>query len=87
MGSRYLWQIWEEGKVKALVSGLDRSTLIRGLQSKDDLRTGETSKKIKELIQYWRENRGNNNTWASKFSLSILSENRTHVDFPFSPID
>jgi hypothetical protein len=27
-----LWQTWEDGKIKALISGLDRKTLIRGLQ-------------------------------------------------------
>jgi hypothetical protein len=62
--SRFLWQIWEDGKIKALVSGLDRKTLIRGLQTKESLTEGEVNNKIKDLVANWKDMRGTNNAWA-----------------------
>ena len=49
-----------------MVSGLDRRTLIRGLQTKDALSKGELHEKLKALVAHWREIRGTNNAWAGK---------------------
>ncbi|TRY75746.1 hypothetical protein TCAL_11109 [Tigriopus californicus] len=69
---RYLWQIWEQGKIQSLVSGLDRTSLIKGLQSKNELQKGEIKDKIQLMIQYWREAKGTNNLWAIKFYICEL---------------
>ena len=61
---RYLWQVWENGKVKSLVSGLDKKTLVRGLQTKEAMKSGDLNTKVKELVHYWRDTRGSHNTWA-----------------------
>jgi hypothetical protein len=75
--------------VKSLVTGLDKSTLIRGLQSKEDLTSaGQYKPKIAALVQNWREARGNNDIWACKFSSSFIKnrENTTIPQhFPTSP--
>ena len=64
--SRFLWQTWEDGKITALISGLDRKTLIRGLQTKEALAGGEIKQKIMDLVANWKDMRGTNNAWASK---------------------
>ena len=43
---RALWQTWEHGKIKSLVDGLDKSSLIRGLQDDEDLTKGTVGQKI-----------------------------------------
>jgi hypothetical protein len=42
--------MWEDGKIKSLISGLNRATLIRGLQTKEALAEGEINAKIKDLV-------------------------------------
>ena len=58
--------MWEEGRISSLVSGLDRRTLVRGMHSRDSLAKGDVNKKIRELLQYWREARGTNTAWAGE---------------------
>ena len=69
---RYIWGICEGGKIESLVSGLDKSSLIRGLQTQDALSKGDQHDKIKQLIEYWKDGRGSNNVWAAKFYLCEL---------------
>jgi hypothetical protein len=56
--------VWEEGKIKSLISGLDRRILIRGLQTKEALAEGEINRKIQDLVTNWKDMRGTNNAWA-----------------------
>ena len=62
--SRFFWQMWEDGKIKALITGLDRKTLIRGLQTKESLSSGAVHEKILDLVANWKDMRGTNNAWA-----------------------
>jgi len=64
---RALWQNWECGKVKSLVDGLDKSSLIRGLQDDEDLTKGNTNEKLNALVDIWKRTCGTHNVWAVKF--------------------
>ena len=44
-----MWQNWERGKVKSLVDGLDKSSLIRGLQDDEDLTKGTNNTNDKQI--------------------------------------
>ncbi len=62
--SRYLWQIWEEGKVDSLMSGLERGPLARALPNGDALGQGEFNGKIVQLVHFFRETKGTHDAWA-----------------------
>lgn len=62
--NRYLWQILEGGKVKSLVIGLDKLTLIRGLQTPEELQEGKEHAKVSALVEYCRKSKGMHNVWA-----------------------
>ncbi len=68
---RYLWQISEGGLVTSLVSGLDRRTLLRGLQTRSALSEsgGDLGDAVRALVQHWRQARGANGAWACKLYL------------------
>ena len=45
--------MWEDGKIKSLIGGLDRKTLVRGLQTKEALAAGVTHNKINDLVSHF----------------------------------
>ncbi len=60
--------------MSSLVSGLDRRTLVRGMQTRDALSEGKVGKRLRELLQQWREARGANGAWAAKYyACEVLS--------------
>ena len=77
--------------MESLVSGLDKGSLIRGLQTKDALSKGEMHEKIKQLIDYWKDARGSNNVWAgkdqTKSQLIIFSKHQRVTFIKVSSID
>jgi len=65
---RYLWTIWEQGKVQSLVSGLDKKAMVKGLQTDADFEDGqEDNVKVKKLVNSFRDTRGDHNNWAIKY--------------------
>ena len=65
---RYLWSIWEQGKVKRIVSGLDTKAMVKGLQTDADFEDGqEDNVKVKKLVSSFRDTRGDHNNWAIKY--------------------
>ena len=62
----------EEDRVKSLVKGLDKKSLVRGLETPDmfDVTqnpTSENGKKVSSLIENWIGSKGSNDTWAREF--------------------
>ena len=67
---RLLWQVGDNGKVKGLVNGLDKSSLIRGIsERKEDLKE---NKKLLALIENFSKTRGTHGFWACKSILLKL---------------
>lgn len=60
---KYLWDLWEGGKIKALVEGIDSNSLIRGLETREELKN---NKAITEVINHWKNTQGTNTAWACK---------------------
>ena len=62
----------EEDRVKSLVTGLDKKSLVRGLHKPDAFDvsqnpTSEMGKKVSSLIENWINSKGSNDTWACEF--------------------
>ena len=75
--TRFFWQLCEEDRVKSLVKGLDKKSLVRGLHSPDTFDvsknpSSEMGKKVNSLIQNWMESKGSNDTWAREFWVYFL---------------
>ena len=71
---RFFWQICEEDRVKSMVEGLDKKSLVRGLNTSDVFQEGsdkEEGKKVSQLIQNGKDMMGSNDNWASKIILFI----------------
>ena len=66
---RYLWTIWEHGKIKSFVSGLDKQAMIKGLQTEEDFQEGDEAGKLQALVKNYRETRGQHDNWAIKYYL------------------
>ena len=68
---RFFWQLCEEDRVKSLVEGLDKKSLVRGLNTSDVFSSSdkEEGKKVGQLIQNWKDTMGSNDTWARKETL------------------
>ena len=66
---RFLWEIFEEGRIKNLVSGLDKKSGQDGRHTKHAiLKEGsETSKKTADLIASYIDMMGWCNKWAGMF--------------------
>ena len=79
---KYLWGIWEKGLIESMTKDLDKKTLIKGLQTKEELKDDPRVKNLAE--NFWRT-RGYHNTWASKFRFSCFLE-LLSKDFGFSVI-
>ena len=57
-----------------MVEGLDKKSLVRGLNTSDVFQEGsdkEEGKKVSQLIQNWKDMMGSNDNWASKIILFI----------------
>lgn len=68
----FVWQLCEEDRVKSMVQGLDKKSLVRGLHNPDtfDVKKHpetEMGKKVKGLIDNWMSSMGSNDNWALKF--------------------
>ena len=65
---RFFWQLCEEDRVKSLVEGLDKKSLVRGLNTSDVFSSSdkEEGKKVGQLIQNWKDTMGSNDNWARK---------------------
>jgi len=69
----FFWQICEEDRVKSMVEGLDKKSLVRGLNTSDVFEEGsdrEEGKKVSQLIQNWKDMMGSNDNWAIKFYIA-----------------
>ena len=57
---RFFWQLCEEDRVKSLVEGLDKKSLVRGLNTSDVFSSSdkEEGKKVGQLIQNWKDTMG-----------------------------
>ena len=68
---RFFWQLCEEDRVKSLVEGLDKKSLVRGLNTSDVFSSSdkEEGKKVGQLIQNWKDTMGSNDNWARKKNL------------------
>ena len=64
---RYLWSNWENGKIKSLVEGLDKSSLIHGTHEEKFSKDSERGKKLKKVAQVFEEMKGHHDFWAWKF--------------------
>jgi len=68
----FFWQLCEEDRVKSMVTGLDKKSLIRGLNNANIFEDDNTTegKKVKNLIGNWRDSMGSNDNWALKFYIA-----------------
>jgi len=68
----FFWQLCEEDRVKSLVEGLDKKSLVRGLNTSDVFSSSdkEEGKKVGQLIQNWKDTMGSNDNWALKFYIA-----------------
>ena len=62
--------------MKSLVEGLDKKSLVRGLNTSDVFSSSdkEEGKKVGQLIQNWKDTMGSNDNWARKKNLFISVE-------------
>ena len=70
---RYLWRIWEHGKIKSFVTGLDKQAMIKGLQTEEDFKEGDEASKLNALVKNYRDTRGQHDGWAIKYYLVELA--------------
>ena len=70
---RYLWTIWEHGKIKSFVTGLDKQAMIKGLQTEEDFKEGDEASKLNALVKNYRDTRGQHDGWAIKYYLVELA--------------
>ena len=75
--TRFFWQLCEEDRVKSLVKGLDKKSLVRGLHAPDTFDvsknpSSEMGKKVQSLIENWMNSKGSNDTWAREFWVYFL---------------
>ena len=58
---RYLWSCWENNKISSLVSGLDKTSLVRGTHDEID------NSKLEKAVENFYNTRGQHDVWAWKF--------------------
>ena len=58
---RYLWSSWENNKISSLVSGLDKTNLVRGTHDEID------NSKLEKAVENFYNTRGQHDVWAWKF--------------------
>ena len=58
---RYLWSSWENNKISSLVSGLDKTSLVRGTHDEID------NSKLEKAVENFYNTRGQHDVWAWKF--------------------
>ena len=61
MNFRYLWSSWENNKISSLVSGLDKTSLVRGTHDEID------NSKLEQAVKTFYDTRGQHDFWAWKF--------------------
>ena len=65
---RYLWQIWEDGKIQRFVEDLDYHKKDLTLSKKE--LNSETEKKMTTIIKIWVDAKGSHNAWACTILLN-----------------
>lgn len=68
----FFWSLCEEERVKSMVSGLDKKSLVRGMHSPQAFEDpkSDMGKKVSTLINGWTSSMGSNDNWAVKFYIA-----------------
>ena len=82
--SRFFWTLCEEDRVKSMVSGLDKKSLVRGMHKPDvfDQKKNpdsEMAKKVTDLISAWMSSRGSNDNWAGTYYIFVYIGNTKKI--------
>jgi len=64
---KYLWSNWENGKIKSLVDGLERSNLIQGTHERKFAKDSDHGQKLRKVVETFEDTKGQHNLWAWKY--------------------